>query len=92
MLRRLAERGVVFHRHARVTRVEPGSVIFTDKKGVEQRLPFNHIAVANHWEPNEELIKVLGAGDFEVIPVGPYQQPVQYLQAFKEGTSIGRSI
>lgn len=92
MLRRLLGRGVVFHRHARVTQVESGSVTFVDQKGTEQRLPFHHIVVANNWEPNEELIELLQEGDYEVIPVGPYQQPVQYIQAFKEGTSIGRSL
>jgi pyruvate/2-oxoglutarate dehydrogenase complex dihydrolipoamide dehydrogenase (E3) component len=92
MLRRLVGRGVVFHRHARVTRVEPGSVTFVDEKGAEHRLPFNHIIVANNWESNEELINSLPEGDYEVIPVGPYQQPAQYVQAFKKGTSIGRSI
>ena len=40
----------------------------------------------------EELIELLREGDYELIPVGPYQQPAQYVQAFKEGTSIGRSI
>jgi pyruvate/2-oxoglutarate dehydrogenase complex dihydrolipoamide dehydrogenase (E3) component len=92
MLRRLAGRGVVLHRHARVTQMEPGLVIFTDKKSGEQRLSFHHIIIATHGEPNEDLIKRLGDGDYDVIPVGPYQQPVQYLQAFKEGTSIGRSL
>ncbi len=92
MRRRLVESGAIFYRHALVMQVEEGSVTFKDEKGAEQHLPFHHLVVANHWEPNEDLIELLQEGDYELIPVGPYQQPVQYVQGFREGTSIGRAL
>jgi pyruvate/2-oxoglutarate dehydrogenase complex dihydrolipoamide dehydrogenase (E3) component len=92
MRRRLVERGAVFYRHALVKQVEAGSVTFTDEKGAEQRLPFHHLVIALNWEPNEDLIELLQEGDHELIPVGPFQQPAQYVQAFRAGTSIGRTI
>jgi hypothetical protein len=72
--------------------VEAGSVTFTDEKGAEQRLPFHHLVIALNWEPNEDLIELLQEDDHELIPVGSFQQPAQYVQAFRAGTSIGRSI
>jgi ribulose 1,5-bisphosphate synthetase/thiazole synthase len=92
MRRRLVERGAIFFRDALVEQVEAGSVTFTDEKGDEQRLHFRHLVIALNWEPNEDLIESLREGDHELIPVGSYQQPAQYVQAFREGTSIGRTI
>ena len=92
MRRRLVESGAIFYRHALVMQVEEGSVTFKDEKGAEQHLPFHHLVIAQNWEPNEDLIELLQEGDYELIPVGPYQQPVQYVQGFREGTSIGRAL
>ena len=90
--RRLVEQGVVFYRRARPKRVEAGAVTFIDEQGVEKCLPFDHLVLAYNWEPNEELIESLRGDEYQLIPVGPYQQPEQYVQAFKEGTLIGRTI
>ncbi len=92
MRRRLVKDGVIFYRHTQVLKVEAGLVTFTDETGAEQHLPFNHLIAANPWVPNESLIALLNEGDYQLIPVGPYQQPVQYIQAFREGTAIGRSL
>lgn len=90
--RRLVDRGVVFYRRARLTRVEARVVNFMDEQGTQRNLPFDHLVLAYDWEPDEELVESLRGGDYQLIPVGPYQQPSQYIQAFREGTSIGRAI
>ncbi len=90
--RRLVDRGVVFYRRARLTRVEAGVVDFVDEQGTQQNLPFDHLVLAYDWEPDEELVESLRGGDYQLIPVGPCQQPVQYVEAFEEGTSIGRTL
>ncbi len=90
--RQLVERGVVFCRRARLTQVEARVVNFMDEQGAEQELPFDYLVLAYNWEPDEELIKSLGGGDYQLIAVDPCQQPGQYVQAFREGTSIGRAI
>lgn len=90
--RQLVGRGVVFYRRARVTAVEARAVAFVDEQGAEQSLALDHLVLALNWEPDEEPVEALRGGDYQLIPVGPYQEPVQYLQAFKEGTSIGRAI
>ena len=92
MLRRLVKRGIVLYRRALVKQIDARSVTFTDEKGVEQSLFFHHLIDANNREPNEERIALLRRGDYKLIPVNPCQQPAQYVQAFKHGTAIGRSI
>jgi len=90
--RRLVEQGVAFYRRARVIQVEAGIVAFVDERGAEQRLPLDYLVLAQNWEPSEELLESLQGADYQLIPVGPYQQPELYARAFKEGTSIGRTI
>lgn len=72
--------------------VEAKTVDFVDEQEAEQSLPFDHLVLAHDWEPDEELVESLHGGDYQLIAVGPCQQPGQYVQAFREGTSIGRAI
>jgi len=90
--RRLAGRGVVFHRRARITRIAGRTLAFTDERGTEQQLAFDHLVLALKWQPDDSLVDSLRGGDYRLIPVGPYQQPVRYVRAFLEGTAAGREI
>jgi 2,4-dienoyl-CoA reductase-like NADH-dependent reductase (Old Yellow Enzyme family)/thioredoxin reductase len=90
--RRLVGRGVVFHRRARITRIAGRTLVFTDERGAEQQISFDHLVLALDWQPEDSLVNSLRGGDYRLIPVGPYQQPVGYIRAFFEGTDIGREI
>ncbi len=90
--RQLVGRGVVFHRRARITRIGGRTLVLSDERGAAQEVPFDHLVLALDWQPEDGLVDSLGGGDYQLIPVGPYQQPVQYIPAFKEGTSIGRAL
>jgi 2,4-dienoyl-CoA reductase-like NADH-dependent reductase (Old Yellow Enzyme family)/thioredoxin reductase len=92
MRRRLVDRGVVFHRRARIIRITGRTLAFTDEHGAEQQLPFDHLVLALDWQTEDSLVNSLRGGDYRLIPVGPYQQPVHYVQAFLEGTAAGREI
>jgi pyruvate/2-oxoglutarate dehydrogenase complex dihydrolipoamide dehydrogenase (E3) component len=90
--RRLVGRGVVFHRRARITRIAGRTLVFTDERGVEQQISFDHLVLALDWQPEDSLVNSLRGSDYQLIPVGPYQQPVGYIRAFFEGTAVGRDI
>jgi len=90
--RRLVDRGVVFQRRARIIRIAGMTLVFTDEQGTEQQLPFDHLVLALDWQPEGSLVDSLRGGDYRLIPVGPYQQPVSYVRAFLEGTAVGREI
>lgn len=92
MRRQLVGRGVGFHRNARVVRVGPDAVDFVDESGVQQKLAFDSLVIANDGVSDEELIESLRGNDYELIPVGPCQQPIEYGAAFREGTAIGRRL
>ena len=92
MRRRLVKDGVVFYRRARISQIQTGSVAFRDEKDALQQIPFDYLIAAEPMDPDEDLIASLREGDYQLIPVGPYQQPVQYIEAFREGTAIGRAI
>lgn len=62
----LEKRGVTFHLKASVTRVEDGTVTFTDKKDTEQTLEADRILVATGRAVNVEDIGLEAAGvDFD---------------------------
>ena len=90
--RRLVDRGVVFQRRARIIRIAGMTLVFTDEQGTEQQIPFDHLVLALDWQPEGSLVDSLRGGDYRLIPVGPYQQPVSYVRAFLEGTAVGREI
>lgn len=90
--RRLVDRGVVFQRRARIIRIAGMTLVFTDEQGAEQQLPFDHLVLALDWQPEDSLVDSLRGGNYRLIPVGPYQQPVRYVRAFLEGTTVGREI
>ncbi len=92
MRRRLVERGVIFYRRAHVTQVEAGLVSVVDEYGTEKSLPFDYLVLALNREPSSELLDLLQGGNYQLIAVGPSQEPLEYAQAFREGTSIGRAI
>ena len=58
----------------------------------ETQLPFDHLVLALDWQPEDNLVDSPRGGDYRLIPVGPYQQPVRYIRAFLEGTAVGREI
>ena len=88
----LMDRGVVFYRGAKVTRIEPHKVTFVDENGKSQRADMDYLVIALEKRPDNTSINSLKEGPYQVIAVTPYQQPLQYGVAFKEGTSIGRAI
>ena len=90
--RQLAGRGVAFYRRARIKRIAGRTLVFDDERGDEQQIPFDHLVLALDWQPEDSLVDSLRGGDYRLIPVGPYQQPVRYVQAFLEGTAVGQEI
>lgn len=92
MRRLLVSRGVTFHRNARVERIGPAAVEYVDEQGLARQTGFDCLLLAHDWEPDETLVESLRGLDCEIVPVGPYQHPAQYVRAFREGSSIGRDL
>jgi NADPH-dependent 2,4-dienoyl-CoA reductase/sulfur reductase-like enzyme len=92
MRQRLVSRGVALHRRARISRIKRAAVEYVDEAGVSQQVPFDSLVLAHDWEPDETLVESLRGGGFRPIPVRPCQQPAQYVQVFREGSSIGRTL
>jgi 2,4-dienoyl-CoA reductase-like NADH-dependent reductase (Old Yellow Enzyme family)/thioredoxin reductase len=90
--RQLAGLGVVFYNRARISRITGQTLVIVDREGAEQQIPFDHLVLALDWQPEDSLVDSLRGADYQLIQVSPYQHPARYVQAFKEGTAVGREI
>jgi pyruvate/2-oxoglutarate dehydrogenase complex dihydrolipoamide dehydrogenase (E3) component len=90
--RRLRKSGGRLILGARVTRVEPGSVVF-EQGGEEQRVePASLVVVALGAAPETSLTKILEEMGLEYHVVGDAKKPRDMLEAIHEGHQAGLSV
>lgn len=89
---RLSKHGVKILSNTRISEVRNGKVVFVDKTMKEQTVDVDWVVVALLAEIDNEPIAWLEGQSFQVFYIDPTQSPRDWIDAFLDGTTIGRKI